>query len=102
MLVSQLLLLLRLIILMNLHRQLLLILQQCIVDENTGTDLVIYTATADDSADTSGGFTFSLTEDSDAALIIDEISGEVTLSADTDFETQPQYSFGVNCYGCRG
>ena len=65
------------------------------IDENTGAGLVIYTATADDSADISDGFIFSLTDDSDGALSIDETSGEVILAAETDFETQSQYSFGV-------
>ena len=38
------------------------------VDENSGAGQVIYTATADDSADVSGGVTFSLAAGSDAAL----------------------------------
>ena len=38
------------------------------VNENTGSNQVIYTATADDSADISDGVTFSLAEGSDPAL----------------------------------
>jgi hypothetical protein len=65
------------------------------IDENTGADTVIYTATADDSLDISAGVTFSLTGDSDPALSIDPSTGAVTLSADPDHETQSQYSFTV-------
>jgi hypothetical protein len=65
------------------------------VDENSGVGQVIYTATAEDSADTSDGFTFSLADGSDAALTIDSATGEVTLATDPDHETQSQYSFSV-------
>jgi hypothetical protein len=65
------------------------------IDENSGAGQVIYTATAEDSADTSDGFTFSLTDGSDAALTIDSATGEVTLATDPDHETQSQYSFSV-------
>jgi len=56
---------------------------------------VIYTATADDSADMSGGVSFSLADGSDAALSIDAATGEVSLSTDPDYETQSQYNFTV-------
>jgi hypothetical protein len=65
------------------------------IDENSGAGQVVYTATAEDSADTSDGFTFSLADGSDAALTIDSVSGEVALSTDPDHETQSQYSFSV-------
>ena len=65
------------------------------IDENSGSDQVIYTATADDSADISGGVTFSLSADSDAALSIDAETGAVALSTDPDFEAQSEYSFSV-------
>jgi hypothetical protein len=65
------------------------------IDENSGAAQVVYTATATDSADTSDGFTFSLSEGSDAALSIDSVSGEVTLATNPDHETQSQYSFAV-------
>ena len=65
------------------------------IDENSGAGQVIYTATADDSADVSDGVTFSLGEASDAALSIDSASGAVTLSTDSDYEVQNQYSFVV-------
>jgi hypothetical protein len=65
------------------------------IDENTGADTVIYTATADDSLDISAGVTFSLTGESDTALSIDPSTGAITLSADADYEVQSQYSFTV-------
>ena len=65
------------------------------IDENSGSGQVIYTATADDSADVSGGVSFSLSADSDSALSIDAATGAVTLAADPDFETQSEYSFSV-------
>ena len=65
------------------------------IDENSGAVQVIYTATADDSADVSDDVVFSLSEDSDAGLTIDATTGEVTLTVDPDFETQSQYNFSV-------
>jgi hypothetical protein len=65
------------------------------INENTGAGQVIYTAIADDSADVSNGVTFSLADGSDAGLSIDSVSGDVTLAADPDFESQDQYSFTV-------
>jgi len=65
------------------------------LDENSASGQVIYTATADDSADTTDGVTFSLAGGSDAALSIDANSGEVTLDATPDHEAQSQYSFTV-------
>jgi hypothetical protein len=64
------------------------------IDENSGSGQVVYTATADDSLDTSDGVTFSLT-DSDPALFIDSLTGEVTLMDNPDYETQSFYSFTV-------
>jgi hypothetical protein len=65
------------------------------IDENSTAGSVIYTATADDSLDTSAGVTFSLAAGSDAALSIDPDSGEVILAVTPDFEVQSQYSFAV-------
>ncbi|MBT5861595.1 MAG: cadherin repeat domain-containing protein, partial [Gammaproteobacteria bacterium] len=65
------------------------------IDENSGAGQIVYTATSDDSADVSGGVTYSLAASSDAALSIDTATGEVTLSTDPDFETQAQFSFTV-------
>ena len=60
------------------------------VEENAGAGQVVYTATADDSADVSIGVSFSLTEDSDAALSINPITGDVTLDTDPDYEGTPR------------
>jgi hypothetical protein len=65
------------------------------IDENSGAGQVIYTATSDDSADVSDGVIFSLAGDSDPALSIDPTTGEVTLSADANYEVQSVYSFTV-------
>ncbi|HSG53768.1 MAG TPA: cadherin repeat domain-containing protein, partial [Rheinheimera sp.] len=65
------------------------------VDENTAIGTVIYTATSDDSADISGGVTYSLKAGSDAALNIDATTGEVTLLASPDHETATSHAFTV-------
>jgi hypothetical protein len=73
------------------------VIQLTAIDENSGSGQVVYTATADDSLDTSDGVTFSLT-DSDPALFIDSLTGEVTLMDNPDYETQSFYSFTVVAY----
>ncbi|MDO6683811.1 cadherin repeat domain-containing protein, partial [Oceanobacter sp. 5_MG-2023] len=65
------------------------------IDENSGAGQVVYTATADDSADISDGVTFSLGGTDAAYFTIDTNTGEVTLKADADYETKPSYSFTV-------
>ena len=65
------------------------------IDENSGAGQVIYTADADDSGDISDGVTYSLTGDSDTALEIDAITGQVTLLDNPDYEAQSSYSFTV-------
>jgi hypothetical protein len=72
------------------------------IAENSGAGQVIYTAVADDTADTSDGVTFSLSADSDDGLAIDEASGEVTLAADPNEETQASYSFTVTATDAAG
>ena len=64
------------------------------IDENGATQ-VVYTATADDSGDISGGVIFSLSNDSDSAFSIDSASGDVTFAGGADYEAQAEYSFGV-------
>jgi hypothetical protein len=61
------------------------------IDENSGDNQVIYTATVDGD----DFWKFELSEDSDSALTIDSVTGEVTLSANPDYEIQSQYSFSV-------
>ena len=64
------------------------------IDENAGST-VIYAATADDSADVSGGVTFSLAEGHDAALSIDAETGMVIFTGAADHEAQSSYSYTV-------
>jgi hypothetical protein len=68
-----------------------------IVIEGTGSNQVVYAATADDSGDdvVDSPITFSLTGGSDSALSINASTGEVTLSTDPDHEEQSQYNFAV-------
>ena len=63
--------------------------------ENSGANQIIYTAVADDSGDITDGVTYSLVEGSDAAFSIDTTTGEVTLTANPDYEIQSQYTFAV-------
>ncbi|MDO6683810.1 cadherin repeat domain-containing protein, partial [Oceanobacter sp. 5_MG-2023] len=65
------------------------------IAENSGSGQVVYTATADDSADISDGVTFSLSGDDATYFSINSATGEVTLLADADYETKPSYSFTV-------
>jgi hypothetical protein len=64
------------------------------IDENSGVGQLVYTASADDSDDISGGVTFSLAGDDANAFVIDA-SGAVTLSANPNYESQTDYSFDV-------
>ena len=66
------------------------------IDESNKAEQVIYTATADDSADIqTGAITYSLADGHDAALSIDSVSGEVTLASNLDHELQSQFNFVV-------
>ncbi|MDO6683818.1 cadherin repeat domain-containing protein, partial [Oceanobacter sp. 5_MG-2023] len=65
------------------------------IDENSGAGQVVYTATADDSADISDSVTFSLSGADAAYFSINSDTGEATLLADADYETKPSYSFTV-------
>jgi hypothetical protein len=66
------------------------------VNENSGADQVVYTATADDSADTSDGFSFSLTDEA-LGFSIDAATGVVTTNDDfaADYESAQSQSFTV-------
>ncbi|MBS4700814.1 cadherin repeat domain-containing protein [Aeromonas media] len=67
------------------------------INENSGAGQVVYTVTSTDSADVSTGSTsYSLKAGADAALFsIDAATGAVTLTANPDYETKPNYSFTV-------
>ena len=69
------------------------------LDENSGDNQLIYTAVADGLSD---GITYSLTENSDEALSIDETTGEVTLTTDPDHETQSVFNFTVKAEDSAG
>jgi hypothetical protein len=62
------------------------------INENSGSGQVVYTAVA---TDTSYSVLYSLTVDSDDDVSIDNVSGEVTLNVNPDFETKNQYIFTV-------
>ena len=72
------------------------LLHDVVEDTDIGVDVVVYTATADDSADISGGVTFSL-EDEGLGFSIDSNSGVVTTNADfaADYEDAQSQSFTV-------
>jgi uncharacterized OB-fold protein len=62
------------------------------IDENSGSDQVVYTAEATDD----GPVTWSLEDEGDAAAFsIDADTGTVTLTDDPDFETKSSYTFTV-------
>ncbi|SHE46364.1 autotransporter-associated beta strand repeat-containing protein [Marinomonas polaris DSM 16579] len=67
------------------------------VNENADTSTVIYTATATDAdgSATNNTLRYSLSGDDADKLIIDATTGEVTLKASADYETQTSYSFNV-------
>lgn len=65
------------------------------IAENSGAGQVIYTVTVDDSADISGGVTFSKSGTDQGLISIDSTTGAVTLTANPDFETKSSYSFNV-------
>ena len=64
------------------------------IDENSGANQLIYTATASDTT----SVTYSLkpgNNDDAAAFSIDSTSGQVTLDLDPDYESQSSYTFTV-------
>lgn len=63
--------------------------------ENSGAGQTVYTATATDLGDISGGVTFSLTPDSSSDMSINSVTGAVTLEDDPDYELESQFSFTV-------
>jgi hypothetical protein len=67
------------------------------IDENSGAGQVVYTATSTDSSDVSDGVTYHLdtTVGDHAAFTIDRVTGEVSLTANPDYETKASYSFTI-------
>ncbi len=67
------------------------------IHENSGAGQTIYTTTSTDTGDiATGSTTYSLKATGDASLlIINASTGEVTLTANPNFEAKPSYSFTV-------
>ena len=67
------------------------------IDENLPAGTLVYTVTATDFGDISGGVTFSLKADEgdDSAFTIDPVSGQVKLAGPSDHEAFPNYTFTV-------
>ncbi len=66
------------------------------INENSSAGLVVYIATSTDTGDIATGATAYSLSGIDAALFtINSATGDVTLTANPDYETQPSYSFNV-------
>jgi hypothetical protein len=66
------------------------------INENSGANQLVYTATSSDTADMSTGSTvYSLKVGSDTALMLDAATGAVRLKANPDFEAKSSYVFTV-------
>ena len=63
------------------------------IDENSGAGQVIYTATVSSNI-SGGGITYSL-KDSNGPFSIDQVSGDVSLMENPDYETENEYTFTV-------
>jgi Cadherin domain. len=64
------------------------------IDENNGAGQLIYTAAATDDSSVSYSLKGDNNDDA-AAFSMDSLTGEVTLTADPDYESQSAYSFTV-------
>ena len=64
------------------------------IDENSGADQVIYTATTTDTTSVSYSLEF-LNNDDHSSFVIDSKSGEVMLIDNPDYEAKSSYSFTV-------
>jgi len=75
------------------------------VVEASGAGQVVYTATAEDDASdvqAVGALNYSLSGTDASAFTINEQTGEVSLTANPDFEAQNQYSFDVTATDAAG
>ncbi len=73
-----------------------------VLDENIPADQIIYTATADDSADISNGFTFAISGTDADSFSIDQNTGEVTILASPDAETKGTYQIQITATDAAG
>ena len=64
------------------------------IDENVGLQ-VVYTASAEDAGDVSGGYVWSLSGTDSEVFAINASSGDVTMLVSPDYESQSEYSFTV-------
>jgi hypothetical protein len=64
------------------------------IDENVGLQ-VVYTASAEDAGDVSGGYVWSLSGTDSEVFAINASSGDVTMLVSPDYESQSEYSFSV-------
>ncbi|WP_206668787.1 cadherin domain-containing protein [Lacisediminimonas profundi] len=65
------------------------------INENSGAGQVVYTAIATDTADISGGVTYSLSGDDASLFTINATTGAVTLTGNPNYEAKSSYSFTV-------
>ena len=72
------------------------------VDENIPAGQVIYTATADDSADVSSGVTFAISGTDAGSFSIDPNTGEVNILASPDAEIKNSYQFDITATDAAG
>ena len=73
------------------------------IAENSGAGKLIYTATATDSGDVSGGYVFALVAGGDSSCFaINPNSGKVTLVGNPDFETKSSYAFAFQAIDMAG
>ncbi|MDG2183209.1 MAG: DUF4347 domain-containing protein, partial [Mariniblastus sp.] len=72
------------------------------VDENVPANQVIYTATADDSADVSNGVTFALSGTDAGSFSIDQNTGEVSILSSPDAELKNSYEFEITATDAAG
>jgi hypothetical protein len=72
------------------------------VDENIPANQIIYTATADDSADVSGGFTFAISGTDAASFSIDPTTGDVSILTSPDADLKNSYQFEITATDAAG
>ncbi|MFT6250029.1 MAG: hypothetical protein ACJAZQ_003256, partial [Cognaticolwellia sp.] len=64
------------------------------IDENSGAGQVVYTITSTDNGNTATVYNLKVGDD-DALFTIDSTTGDVTLTANPDYETKVEYLFTV-------
>ncbi|MDC3224708.1 cadherin repeat domain-containing protein, partial [Mariniblastus sp.] len=72
------------------------------VNENVPVGLIIYTATADDSADVSNGFTFAISGPDASNFGIDQNTGEVRILISPNSDVKNSYQFDITATDADG